>query len=71
MLVRYEDLLEDTAGGVLRMASFLGIEPLPVMTQPTANGIPTPTNNSFDVSAIPPFDIVSREGRFRTRVETP
>jgi Sulfotransferase family len=48
MLVRYEDLLEDTPGGVLRMASFLGIEPLPVMTQPTANGIPTPSNSSFD-----------------------
>ncbi len=48
LLVRYEDLLEDTAGGVLRMASFLGIQPLPVMTQPTANGIPTPSNSSFD-----------------------
>lgn len=48
LLVRYEDLLEDTAGGVLRIASFLGIQPLPVMTQPTANGIPTPSNSSFD-----------------------
>jgi Sulfotransferase family len=48
LLVRYEDLLEDTAGGVLRIASFLGIQPLPIMTQPTANGIPTPSNSSFD-----------------------
>ncbi|HEV7777797.1 MAG TPA: sulfotransferase [Luteibacter sp.] len=52
LLVRYEDLLEDTAGGVLRMASFLGIEPLPVMTQPTANGIPTPSNSSFDSNKV-------------------
>jgi len=48
LLVRYEDLLEDTAGGVDRIASFLGIQPLPIMTQPTANGIPTPSNSSFD-----------------------
>jgi len=50
LLVRYEDLLEDTAGSVRRMASFLGIEPLPVMMRPTANGIPTPSNSSFDSS---------------------
>ncbi|WP_156171388.1 sulfotransferase family protein, partial [Dyella japonica] len=48
LLVRYEDLLEDTAGGVRQLASFLGIQPLPVMTEPTANGIPTPSNSSFD-----------------------
>ena len=48
LLVRYEDLLEDTACNVRRMASFLGIQPLPVMMQPTANGIPTPSNSSFD-----------------------
>lgn len=48
LLVRYEDLLEDTAGSVHRMASFLGIPPLPIMMQPTANGIPTPSNSSFD-----------------------
>jgi hypothetical protein len=48
LLVRYEDLLEDTAGSVQRMSSFLGIQALPVMMQPTANGIPTPSNSSFD-----------------------
>ncbi len=53
LLVRYEDLLEDTAGSVRRMASFLGIESLPVMMQPTANGIPTPSNSSFDSNKEP------------------
>lgn len=48
LLVRFEDLLEDTAGSVHRMSSFLGIQVLPVMMQPTANGIPTPSNSSFD-----------------------
>lgn len=52
LLVRYEDLLEDTAGGVLRIAAFLGIQSLPVMTQPTANGIPTPSNSSFDSNKV-------------------
>jgi hypothetical protein len=47
LLLRYEDLLEDTAGTVQHMASFLGIEALPVLMQPTANGIPTPSNSSF------------------------
>lgn len=52
LLVRYEDLLGDTASGVDRMASFLGIESLPIMTQPTANGIPTPSNSSFDSNKV-------------------
>ena len=52
LLVRYEDLLEDISGSVLRMASFLGIQPLPVMSQPTANGIPTPSNSSFDSNKV-------------------
>ena len=52
LLVRYEDLLEDTASGVQRIASFLGIQPLPIMTQPTANGIPTPSNSSFDSNKV-------------------
>ncbi len=52
LLVRYEDLLEDTAGSVHRMASFLGIQPLPVMMQPTANGIPTPSNSSFESDKV-------------------
>lgn len=52
LLVRYEDLLEDTASGIDRIAAFLGIEPLPVMTQPTANGIPTPSNSSFDSNKV-------------------
>jgi hypothetical protein len=47
LLLRYEDLLDDVAGSISRVASFLGIQALPVMTQPTANGIPTPGNSSF------------------------
>lgn len=47
LLLRYEDLLDDMVGSVNRLASFLGIQTLPVMTQPTANGIPTPSNSSF------------------------
>lgn len=52
LLVRHEDLLEDTAGSVRRMASFLGVQPLPVMMRPTANGIPTPSNSSFDSNKV-------------------
>ncbi|OOG56557.1 sulfotransferase [Rhodanobacter sp. C03] len=52
LLVRYEDLLEDTADSVHRMASFLGIQPLPIMMQPTANGIPTSSNSSFDTHVV-------------------
>ena len=52
LLVRYEDVLEDTAGSVHRMASFLGIQPLPIMMRPTANGIPTPSNSSFDTNVV-------------------
>jgi hypothetical protein len=52
LLVRYEDLLKDATGSIQRIASFLGIEPLPVMMQPTANGIPTPSNSSFDSNKV-------------------
>jgi len=52
LLVRYEDLLDDAQGGVARMASFLGVQPLPIMTTPTANGIPTPSNSSFDSNRL-------------------
>jgi hypothetical protein len=52
LLVRYEDLLEDTADSIARVASFLGIQPLPIMMQPTANGIPTTSNSSFDTQAV-------------------
>lgn len=51
LLVRYEDLLADTAASVQRMATFLGIPMLRVMMRPTANGLPTPSNSSFDVDA--------------------
>ncbi|HET9835734.1 MAG TPA: sulfotransferase [Rhodanobacteraceae bacterium] len=47
LLIRYEDLLEDTAASVQRMAAFLGIQTLRVMMRPTANGLPTPSNSSF------------------------
>jgi len=52
MLVRYEELFEDIADTTLRIASFLGISSLPILTQPTANGIPTPSNSSFDVNKV-------------------
>ncbi|HEY0197584.1 MAG TPA: sulfotransferase [Rhodanobacter sp.] len=67
LLVRYEDLLADTAGSVRRMASFLGIQPLPVMMQPTANGIPTPSNSSFDIHAVAgKLNRRSADGAFNT-----
>lgn len=72
LLVRYEDLFEDIAGSAQRIASFLGIEPLPIMTQPTANGIPTPSNSSFDSNKVAgkldrrPADI---ESKLLTRLE--
>lgn len=70
MLVRYEDLLEDTPGGVLRMAAFLEIEPLPIMTEPTANGIPTPSNSSFDSNkAAGKLDGRSADVEFNTLTE--
>lgn len=47
MLLRYEDLLEDTASSAHSMASFLGIQALPVMLEPTVNGIPASSNSSF------------------------
>ncbi|MGH8144849.1 MAG: sulfotransferase family protein, partial [Rhodanobacteraceae bacterium] len=75
MLLRYEDLLEDTAGTVHRMASFLGIQTLPVMLQPTVNGIPTPSNSSFGTGDVagrlnrrPPgdaFGVLARRDRER------
>lgn len=52
MLLRYEDLLEDTAGTAHRLAFFLGIQTLPVMLQPTVNGIPTPSNSSFGADDV-------------------
>jgi hypothetical protein len=47
MLLRYEDLIEDTSGSIHHLASFLGIQTLPAMMQPTVNGIPTTSNSSF------------------------
>lgn len=73
MILRYEDLLEDTAGSVLRLAAFLGIEALPGMMQPTVNGIPTPSNSSSGTDDVagrvnrrPPgdaLDVLTRHDR--------
>ena len=52
LLIRYEDLVEDTAASVRRMATFLGIRTLRVMMRPTANGLATPSNSSFDLDAV-------------------
>jgi hypothetical protein len=75
LLLRYEDLLEDTAGSVHRMASFLGIQALPILMQPTTNGIPTPSNSSFSGDEVagrlnrrPPgdaFGVLARHDRER------
>jgi hypothetical protein len=53
LLIRYEDLLESTHTMVEKLAAFLKIEPLPILTQPTAAGLPAPSNSSFTTEAVP------------------
>lgn len=50
LLVRFEDLLENMAPTVDRIANFLGIDPLPILRQPTVAGVPAVSNSSFDAS---------------------
>jgi hypothetical protein len=52
-LIRYEDLLESTHTLVEKLAAFLNIEPLPILMQPTAAGLPVPSNSSFTTEAVP------------------
>jgi hypothetical protein len=53
LLIRYEDLLESTNATVHRLAAFLDIEPLPILMQPTAAGLPVASNTSFGTDAVP------------------
>jgi Sulfotransferase family len=46
-VLRYEDLIDNPSAEIARLAVFLGIEALPILTQPTAAGIPTVSNSSF------------------------
>jgi hypothetical protein len=51
LLIRYEELLENTCSTMDRFAAFTRIEPLPSLTQPTAAGLPTASNSSFLMDA--------------------
>jgi hypothetical protein len=53
LVVRYEDFLESTHTMVETLAAFLDIEPLPTLMQPTAAGLPAPSNSSFTSEAAP------------------
>jgi hypothetical protein len=53
LMIRYEDLLESTPVMVEKLAGFLNIEPLPILMQPTAAGLPAPSNSSFTAEAVP------------------
>jgi hypothetical protein len=53
LLIRYEVLLESTRSTVDRLAAFLRIEPLPILMQPTAAGLPAASNSSFLMDAVP------------------
>lgn len=53
LLVRYEDLLASPSRKVERMAEFLGIAPLPILTQPTVAGVPAASNSSFRMDLAP------------------
>ena len=53
LLIRYEDLLESAHTTVDRLAAFLDIKPLPILMQPTAAGLPVPSNSSFTTDAVP------------------
>lgn len=52
LLIRYEDLLDGTPAMVGKLAAFLRIEPLPILMQPTAAGLPVPSNSSFTTEAV-------------------
>ena len=53
LLIRYEDLIERTHDTVEQLAAFLRIEPLSILMEPTAAGLPTASNSSFTVDAAP------------------
>jgi len=53
LVIRYEDVIESMQHMAARLAAFARIELLPSLTQPTAGGLPTISNSSFPVDAIP------------------
>lgn len=53
LLVRYEELVGNPREAVARLASFLDIEPLPLLLEPTVAGLPAPSNSSFRQDATP------------------
>ena len=55
-LIDFAALLRDTAGEMERLASFLGIEFLPILTEPTFNGMPIRPDTSFAVPEPGIFD---------------
>jgi hypothetical protein len=69
-LLRYEALIENTAAVTTSIADFLGIEPLPILRQPTVAGLPSRRNSSFATEVTP--GIVHRDsGGSWTNVLTP
>jgi hypothetical protein len=46
-VVRYEDLVADTAGSMRGVAEILGIEPAASLLTPTVAGLPASRNSSF------------------------
>lgn len=53
LLVRYEDLLASPSLTVERLAGFLGIVPLPILSRPTVAGAPAASNSSFRTDMVP------------------
>ena len=53
LLVRYEDLLASPSLTVERLAGFLGIAPLPILSRPTVAGAPAASNSSFRTDMVP------------------
>jgi sulfotransferase family protein len=64
MLIRFEELLEDSTKTIDRLAAFLDVENLPILHRPTRAGMSAPSNSSFDVAETGAIN------RRRTRMET-
>lgn len=47
LLLKYEALIDRPAEVVGQLATFLEIEPLPILLRPTVAGVPSPSNTSF------------------------
>jgi hypothetical protein len=52
-LMRYEELIASPQASIDRLAEFLGIDSLPILTRPTAAGAPTSSNSSFFAETEP------------------